>query len=78
MNCVICKNGTTAEDFVNVPIVREAKIIFIKNVPAQICNNCGEYYIDADVAKEIYNIADFFNKAEERMNQGVEMEVTQY
>ena len=72
MECVICKNGTTASGFVNVPIVREDKIIFIKNTPAQVCNNCGEYYIDIDVAKEIYN------KANERMNQGVEMEVTQY
>ena len=72
MECVICKNGTTEDGFVNVPIVRKDKIIFIKNIPAQICNNCGEYYIDTSVAKEIYE------KANERMNQGVEMEVTQY
>lgn len=72
MECVICKNGTTSNGFVNVPIVRKDKIIFIKNIPAQICNNCGEYYIDTNVAKEIYE------KASERMNQGVEMEVTQY
>ena len=72
MKCVICKNGTTTEGFVNIPIVRKDKIIFIKNVPAQICDNCGEYYMNTDVAKEIYN------KANERMNQGVEMEVTQY
>jgi YgiT-type zinc finger domain-containing protein len=72
MECVICKNGTTTNGFVNVPIVREDKIIFFKNIPAQICNNCGEYYLDNDIAKEIYF------KANERMNQGVEMEVTQY
>lgn len=72
MKCVIYKNGTTENGLVNVPIVRKDKIIFIKNIPAQICNNCGEYYIDTIVAKEIYD------KASERMNQGVEMEVTQY
>ncbi len=72
MKCVTCKNGTTIKGFVNVPIVREDKIIFYKNVPAQICNNCGEYFIETDVAKEIYD------KANERMNQGVEMEVAQY
>ncbi|MDQ6758021.1 MAG: type II toxin-antitoxin system MqsA family antitoxin [Bacteroidota bacterium] len=72
IDCVICKNGKTTKGLVNVPIVREDKIIFIKNTPAEICNNCGEYYIDTDVAKELYH------KANERMDQGVEMEVTQY
>lgn len=72
MDCVICKNGTTKSGLVNVPVVRDEKIIFIKNIPAQICNNCGEYYLDSEVAKEVYG------RANERMSQGVEIEVTQY
>ena len=43
MNCVICKNGTTAEGFVTVTLQRNSSII-IKNVPAEICDNCGEFY----------------------------------
>lgn len=33
MKCVICKNGTTENGLVNVPIVRKDKIIFIKIYP---------------------------------------------
>ena len=72
MECVICKNGTTTQAFVNVPIVREGAIIFIKNTPGEIGNNCGEYYIDSNVVKGIYT------KENDRLNQGVEMEVTKY
>jgi YgiT-type zinc finger domain-containing protein len=72
LGCVICKNGTTIKVFVNVPIVREGAIIFIKNIPGEIGNNCGEYYIDSNVVKGIYT------KEDDRMNQGVEMEVTQH
>jgi YgiT-type zinc finger domain-containing protein len=72
MECIICKNGTTKMGLVNVPVVRDDKIIFIKNIPAQICNNCGEYYLENDVAEEVYK------RANERINQGVEIEVTQY
>lgn len=68
----MCKNGKTTSGFVNVPIVRDDKIIFFKKIPAEICDNCGEYYIDSAIAKDIYK------KAEERMNEGVEMEISQY
>jgi len=30
MNCVICKNGTTAEGFVTVTLQRNSSIIIIK------------------------------------------------
>ncbi len=72
MECLMCKNGTTVKGLVNVPIVRDDKIIFFKKIPAEICDNCGEYYLDSTIANEIYE------KANERMNEGVEMEVTQY
>ena len=72
MECLMCKNGTTKKGLVNVPIVRDDKIIFFKKIPAEICDNCGDYYIDSTIANEIYK------KANERMNEGVEMEVTQY
>lgn len=39
MECVFCKNRTTKNSFVIVPIVRKDKIVFIRNIPAQIGNN---------------------------------------
>ena len=41
-------------------------IIIIKNVPANVCAQCGEYYVDTQVALKLENIVDEVkkNKAE--------------
>lgn len=69
MECVICKNGTTCKGKVTVTLERNGSIIAIKNVPAQVCQNCGEYYLDADMTKEV------LNRAEQSVKKGVEIEV---
>ncbi|MFA5327745.1 MAG: type II toxin-antitoxin system MqsA family antitoxin [Prolixibacteraceae bacterium] len=69
MECVICKNGTTHPGHVTVTLERDGSIIAIKEVPAQVCNNCGEYYLDAEITKEV------LEKAEEAVQKGVEFEV---
>jgi len=33
------------------------KTIYIENVPAWVCNKCGEYYYDAPVYKRLEKIA---------------------
>ena len=43
MECVICKKVTTEKVNVIVTLDRGGSIIAIKEVPAEICNNCGEY-----------------------------------
>jgi len=37
-------------------------IIIIKNVPANVCNQCGEYYLDHEVAKEVEHIVENFRE----------------
>lgn len=69
MECVICKNGTTEQGKVTVTLEREGSIIAIKEVPANICNNCGEYYLSAEMTKEV------LKKAEDAFEKGVEIEV---
>ncbi|WP_414713575.1 YgiT-type zinc finger protein [Schnuerera sp.] len=41
-------------------------IIIIKNVPANTCNQCGEYYVDTETAIKLENIVEELrkNKAE--------------
>jgi len=72
MNCVICKNGTTAEGFVTVTLQRNSSIIIIKNVPAEVCDNCGEYYLNDDVAGTVLRIA------EKATENNPEVEILQY
>jgi len=69
MTCLICKNGTTRKDKVTVTLERGHSIIAIKEVPAQVCQNCGEYYLDAEMTKEV------LKRAEEASEKGVEIEV---
>lgn len=69
MECVICKNGTTEKGKVTVTLDRGGSIIAIKEVPAEVCNNCGEYYLSAEITSEV------LKKAEEAFRKGVEIEV---
>lgn len=69
MKCVICKNGETNKGWTTVTLEREGSVIVFKDVPAEICDNCGEYYLDEKTSKQL------FNDAEKSVKQGTEIEV---
>jgi YgiT-type zinc finger domain-containing protein len=69
MECVICKNGNTSLGKVTVTLERSGSIIAIKEVPAQVCQNCGEYFLDVEMTKEV------LKRAEQAVKKGVEIEV---
>jgi YgiT-type zinc finger domain-containing protein len=69
MDCVICKNGTTQEGFTAVTLQNNKTIVVIKDVPAQICDNCGHYYLSDIITKEVLALA------QESMSKGIEIEV---
>ena len=58
MNCPTCKNGETAEGLVTVTLTRGETTVLIKAVPAEVCGNCGEYYLDQAAAQRVYEQAD--------------------
>jgi YgiT-type zinc finger domain-containing protein len=72
MKCVICKHGQTEKGLVNVTLERDNCIIILKQVPADICQNCGEYYLSESVTDQV------LKKAEDAINQGAELEVLRY
>lgn len=49
MDCVMCK-GNLIEGNVNHIVDINGYIIIIKNVPANICTQCGDYYIENKIA----------------------------
>lgn len=69
MDCVICKNGKTRRGKAIVTLERGGSIIVIKDVPADICQNCGEYYLDAEMTKEV------LKRAGQSVKKGSELEV---
>ena len=72
MKCVICKHGETTEGNVTVALHRGESVVIIKAVPAHICSNCGEYYLDEPVASQV------FGQAEEAVKRRAEVEILRY
>lgn len=58
MKCQICKHGETSHGMATVPLTRGETAIIIKDVPTDICENCGEYYLSESIAERIYAPAD--------------------
>ena len=42
MKCVVCKSGETHEGTTTVTLERDGLTLVMKEVPAEICDNCGE------------------------------------
>jgi YgiT-type zinc finger domain-containing protein len=72
MNCVICKQGQTKAGLVTVTLEREGAIVVFKRVPAEVCENCGEYYLSDEVTGEL------LERAEEAIASGAEVEIRRY
>ena len=72
MKCVICKTGETRPGKTTVTLQRGATTVLIKDTPAEICQNCGEYYLSEEVAGRVY--AD----AEAAVRRQAELEILHY
>lgn len=72
MKCIICKHGETKPGLVTVTLEREECIIVLKKVPAEVCDNCGEYYLSDAVTEQV------LEKAESAINNGAELEIIRY
>ncbi len=57
MKCTICRHGTTTDGHTTIVLEREQTTVVFKKVPAQICNNCGEEYVSAEVNESLLSQA---------------------
>ena len=58
MKCTICKTGQTHPGTSTVTLQRDNTVVVIRDVPAEICENCGEYYLSEPTASRVYADAD--------------------
>lgn len=72
MKCVICKHGETAPGTTTMTLTRGETTVVFKEVPAEICANCGEAYFDAATTQNM------LEAAEEATQRGVEVDVRRY
>ncbi len=54
MKCTICKTGQTHPGITTVTLQRDNTVMVIRDFPADICDDCGEYYFDEATACRVY------------------------
>ena len=72
MKCVVCKLGETRPGTATVTLEREGVTLVIKGVPARVCANCGEEYVDEEIAGRL------LQAAEEAAQAGVQVDIREY
>lgn len=69
MKCVICKHGETQAGHTTVTLERGETVLVFRNVPAQVCANCGEAYVSEEVTAQL------LAEAEEAVQARVQVDV---
>ena len=72
MNCIICRQAELIDGFTSIPFERDEFRLLIKNVPAQVCPNCGEAIVDEDVAMQLTG------KAKDAYAEGLIEDIREY
>ncbi len=72
MKCVICRQGETHSGKVVATLQRGETTVILKGVPAEICENCGEYYLSEQVTGSV------LDRAEAAVQNGAEVEILQF
>lgn len=72
MKCVLCKNGETEDGVVTTTLQRGDTIVIVKEVPASICENCGEYYFSVEITDKLLKMA------EDAVKKGIEVEILKF
>ena len=72
MKCVICKHGETELSTTTMTLERRGAVVAFKEVPAQVCTNCGEAYVDEEISAKLLGMA------EQSVHDGIEIGVRKY
>ncbi|MBF0131126.1 MAG: type II toxin-antitoxin system MqsA family antitoxin [Magnetococcales bacterium] len=72
MKCIFCRNGETQPGETTVTLEREGTTVLIKAVPADICDNCGEYYLSDKVTEQV------LARAQQARENGAEIEILRF
>ena len=72
MKCIVCKNGDTVPGTTTVVLEHDGAVLIFQEVPAKVCDTCGEGYTSMDVTDQI------LLEAETAMQRGVRYEVIKW
>ena len=72
MPCSICRTGQTSAGQVTVTLQRGDTTVILKGVPADVCDNCGEYYLSEDITHCVLEVA------ADAVTRGAEVEILRF
>jgi YgiT-type zinc finger domain-containing protein len=72
MKCIVCKQAETRPGTTTVTLERDGLTVVFKGVPAQVCPNCGEDYVDSAVSDRL------LRETEQTARNGTQVEVRQF
>jgi YgiT-type zinc finger domain-containing protein len=72
MKCAICGHGRTHPGTTTVTLEKSGTTLVIKNVPAEICDNCGERYVSETVTGKL------LSEARQAVEAGIELSVRSF
>jgi len=72
VRCSICKHGQTSPARVTVTLERNGATLVFRDVPAEVCQTCGEQYVDERTTSRL------LAQANEAVKAGVQVEVRAY
>lgn len=70
--CAFCPTGRRVPGETSVTLTRGDTTIVFRHVPAQVCDTCGEAYVDESIARELEAAA------ARAVDQGVTHQVSNY
>lgn len=53
MKCMICKHGETIDGFTTITLEKNGATIVFQKVPALVCDNCSEKYVDSKITASV-------------------------
>ncbi len=72
MKCMICRHGETQQGTTTITLERGTSTIIFKDVPALVCDNCGEKYIEENITKRI------LQNANDIIKSGAEVDIRKF
>jgi len=72
MTCVVCRIGQTHPGATTVTLERAGTVLIFKGVPAEVCSNCGEAYVDQGTTQRL------LQEAEEVAASGAQVHIREF
>ena len=72
MECVICKHGDAGAGAITVTLELQGMTLVVKAVPALVCANCGEEYLDEEITARLLKLT------EEVARAGIQVDIRDF